>query len=41
MNREHDDLIELGTASVETRGGPKGFEDVDGTLIPRSGLTDD
>ena len=34
MNREHlqDDLIELGIASVETKGGPMGYEDFERTL---------
>ena len=33
MNREHlqDDIIDLGIASVETKGGPMGFEDSEGT----------
>ena len=43
MNREqpHDDLIELGVASVETKGGPFGIEDQDFTLRVKTGLTDD
>lgn len=44
MNREHhdDDLIDLGSASVETKGGPMGYEDSEGTLWFHSlGLTDD
>ncbi len=34
MNREYrdDELIDLGTASVETRGGPMGYEDLERTL---------
>jgi len=43
MNRDHlqDDLIDLGAASVETKGGPIGFEDQERTLQPGAGLTDD
>ena len=43
MNREHlpDDLIELGAATVETRGGPIGVEDEERTLKPALGLTAD
>lgn len=43
MNREYlqDDLIDLGAATVETRGGPIGFEDEEGTLKVALGLTDD
>lgn len=34
MNREYlgEDLLDLGVASVETRGGPMGYEDEEGTL---------
>jgi predicted alpha/beta-fold hydrolase len=43
MNREHlnDDLIDLGVASVETKGGHVGFLDSDTTLQPSLGLMDD
>lgn len=44
MNREYyeDDLIDLGTASVETKGGPMGYEDSERTLWLHSlSLTDD
>ena len=38
----HDDLIDLGAASVETRGGPMGYEDSERTLWVHSlGLTED
>lgn len=38
---EHEELIDLGAASVETKGGPFGVEDVDNTLIPALGLTNE
>jgi hypothetical protein len=41
MNREHDDLIDLGAASIETRGTPFGADDLKGGLIPVSGLSDE
>lgn len=43
MNREHehDDLIDLGAASVETKGTPVGSPDFRGSLIPAAGLTDE
>ncbi len=42
MNSEnHDDLIELGTATGETRGGAIGFVDSEGTLQPHPGLSAD
>ena len=44
MNREHreDDLIDLGSASVETKGGPMGYEDSERTLWLHSvSLTED
>jgi hypothetical protein len=43
MNREHeDDLIELGTATTETKGGPMGIEDQERTRwFPGLGLSDD
>ena len=43
MNREyaHDDLIDLGTASVETKGPQSGQPDGFGGLIPVAGLSDE
>jgi hypothetical protein len=43
MNSEHrhDDLIELGAATIETKGGPIGFVDQERTLQPAAGLSDD
>ena len=42
MNRERkDDLIELGAASVETKGGPVGTFDQEAGLILKFGLTND
>jgi hypothetical protein len=42
MNREHeDDLIDLGAASVETRGTPFGSDDHKLGLIPVAGLSDE
>lgn len=44
MNREHlqDDLIELGVATAETKGGPMGYEDSERTLwFHGVGLSDD
>ena len=43
MNREHEneDLIELGAASVETRGPAGGKDDTVGGLIPFTGLSDE
>jgi hypothetical protein len=46
MNREHEhereDLFVLGTASVDTKGGPYGIEDHWGTLmVAEAGLTQD
>lgn len=43
MNRtkDHEDLIDLGKASVETKGTPVGFEDTGGSLIPQAGLSDE
>lgn len=38
---EHDDLIDLGAASVETKGTPFGADDAKGSLIPVSGLNDE
>jgi len=43
MNRERDEqLIDLGVASDETKGGPYGSEDFWGTLMTKDlGLTED
>ncbi len=43
MNSEEheDDLVELGTASGETRGGAIGFVDSERTLQPHLGLSAD
>ena len=44
MNREneHEDLIELGSASEETKGGPWGVDDFRaGLMIGGAGLTQD
>ena len=42
MNREHhDDLIELGAVTEETKGGPVGKEDQERTFILALGLSDD
>ncbi len=43
MNRdhEHEDLIDLGAVSVETKGGPGVPEDTQSGLIPFAGLTDE
>lgn len=43
MNSEQlqDDLIDLGVASEETKGGAIGSFDVEGTLRPSAGLSDD
>lgn len=43
MNRElqQDELIDLGAASVETRGGPVGIEDSERTFKLALGLTAD
>jgi hypothetical protein len=40
MNREHErDLIDLGAASVETKGTPFGSDDHKAGLIPAGGLS--
>lgn len=40
--REHEDLIDLGAASAETKGGPLGVDDHRASLMgPESGLTAD
>lgn len=43
MDRKHrdEDLVDLGTASVETRGGPVGKEDQERTFILAVGLSDE
>ncbi len=43
MNREEhdDDLVDLGTATEETRGGAIGFVDSERTLQPHIGLSAD
>lgn len=44
MNREYheDELIDLGIATSETKGGPMGFEDQERTLwFHGAGLTSD
>jgi hypothetical protein len=42
MQREqHDDLIELGAVTEETKGGPVGKEDQERTFIIALGLTND
>jgi len=44
MNREHEheDLIDLGAATAETKGGPFGVDDHRASLMnPDSGLTAD
>jgi hypothetical protein len=39
--REHDDLIDLGSASVETKGGTRGKDDHFAGLVQIEGLSDD
>jgi hypothetical protein len=41
MNTQADDLIDLGTASVETKGTPVGMDDSQGGKNPWPGLSDD
>jgi hypothetical protein len=43
MNREHehDDVIELGAVSTETKGPAVGRDDNQGGLIPFAGLSDE
>ena len=43
MNYEHllDELVDLGAATVETKGGPIGKEDQDRTFVQALGLSDD
>ena len=39
--REQEELIDLGAASVETKGTPVGRDDFHGGLIQREGLSDE
>lgn len=39
--RQHDELIDLGAASVETRGPTFGRDDSKNGLIPVTGLSDE
>ena len=39
--RQHEDLIDLGAASVETKGPTFGKEDVSAGLIPQAGITNE
>ncbi|MEO8454066.1 MAG: benenodin family lasso peptide [Sphingomicrobium sp.] len=41
LEREHDELIDLGPASVETRGAAVGMDDNQSSLIPWPGLGDE
>jgi hypothetical protein len=43
MDRDHqnDDLIDLGTASIETRGAIFGGDDLKGGLVHAPGLSDE
>lgn len=41
MNREDEDVIELGSVSLDTKGAIEGVPDTEGGLQPLSGLTDD
>lgn len=41
MNCEHEDVVELGAVSAETKGAIEGGPDTEGALQPRSGLSDD
>jgi hypothetical protein len=41
MNREQDDVIELGAVIEETKGGPVGKEDQERTFILALGLSAD
>lgn len=41
MDREHDELIELGAVSVETKGLTQGRDDHAVGLIPFAGLSDE
>jgi hypothetical protein len=39
--RQHDELIDLGAASTETRGPSFGHDDTRNGLIPVAGLSDE
>lgn len=39
--RQHDDLIDLGAASIETKGPNFGHDDTRNGLIPVAGLSDE
>ncbi len=41
FEHEHDEVIELGTASIETRGPTVGKDDNQAGLIPFAGLSDE
>jgi hypothetical protein len=41
MKREHDDLIDLGAVTTETKGGPVGKDDHETGFILAEGLTDE
>ena len=41
MNVEHDELIDLGSVTVETRGGPVGTDDHERGLILAGGLSNE
>ena len=41
LEREHDELIDLGPASGETRGGPVGMDDSQAGRNPWPGLSDE
>lgn len=41
MTRQHDDLIELGAVTQETKGGPVGTFDQEAGLILKLGLSND
>ena len=40
MNHQQDELIELGTVAVETKGGPVGKDDHEAGRILAEGLSD-
>ena len=41
MNTQSDDLIELGTASTDTKGTPIGMDDSQGGKYPWPGLSEE
>jgi hypothetical protein len=41
MQREHEDTIELGVVSSDTKGSTNGLADVEIGRQPKVGLTDD